>query len=82
MSFKQGQKKVGTNFFLSFFFFVFQVAYKADYKHDVVDYNYPATLTPSYQTTVRLVPLKDVSSLPVAPSALLLVPSSCGVILK
>uniref|UniRef100_A0ABI7W3F3 LIM zinc-binding domain-containing protein n=1 Tax=Felis catus TaxID=9685 RepID=A0ABI7W3F3_FELCA len=36
------------------------VAYKADYKHDVVDYNYPATLTPSYQTTVRLVPLKDV----------------------
>ncbi|VFV27753.1 nebulin-related-anchoring protein [Lynx pardinus] len=37
------------------------VAYKADYKHDVVDYNYPATLTPSYQTTVRLVPLKDVN---------------------
>ncbi|XP_042816888.1 nebulin-related-anchoring protein isoform X6 [Panthera tigris] len=37
------------------------IAYKADYKHDVVDYNYPATLTPSYQTTVRLVPLKDVN---------------------
>lgn len=35
------------------------VAYKADYKHDIVDYNYPATLTPSYQTTVKLVPLKD-----------------------
>ena len=82
MSFKQGQKKVGTSFFLSFFFFVFQIAYKADYKHDVVDYNYPATLTPSYQTTVRLVPLKDVSSPLVAPSALLLVPSSCGVILR
>ncbi|KAF6110369.1 nebulin related anchoring protein [Phyllostomus discolor] len=37
------------------------VAYKADYKHDVVDYNYPATLTPSYQTVVKLVPLKDVN---------------------
>nr|XP_031538457.1 nebulin-related-anchoring protein isoform X7 [Vicugna pacos] len=37
------------------------IAYKADYKHDVVDYNYPATLTPSYQTTVKLVPLKDVN---------------------
>ncbi|XP_055104754.2 nebulin-related-anchoring protein isoform X4 [Symphalangus syndactylus] len=35
------------------------VAYKADYKHDIVDYNYPATLTPSYQTTMKLVPLKD-----------------------
>uniref|UniRef100_A0A2K6L1M7 Nebulin-related-anchoring protein n=1 Tax=Rhinopithecus bieti TaxID=61621 RepID=A0A2K6L1M7_RHIBE len=35
------------------------VAYKADYKHDLVDYNYPATLTPSYQTTMKLVPLKD-----------------------
>ncbi|XP_045709716.1 nebulin-related-anchoring protein isoform X3 [Phyllostomus hastatus] len=37
------------------------IAYKADYKHDVVDYNYPATLTPSYQTVVKLVPLKDVN---------------------
>ncbi|XP_053524432.1 nebulin-related-anchoring protein isoform X5 [Artibeus jamaicensis] len=37
------------------------VAYKADYKHDVVDYNYPATLTPSYQTVVKLAPLKDVN---------------------
>ncbi|KAF6317604.1 nebulin related anchoring protein [Rhinolophus ferrumequinum] len=37
------------------------VAYKADYKHDIVDYNYPATLTPSYQTTMKLVPLKDVN---------------------
>nr|XP_020022577.1 nebulin-related-anchoring protein isoform X2 [Castor canadensis] len=37
------------------------IAYKADYKHDIVDYNYPATLTPSYQTTVKLVPLKDVN---------------------
>uniref|UniRef100_A0A2I3TEM5 Nebulin-related-anchoring protein n=1 Tax=Pan troglodytes TaxID=9598 RepID=A0A2I3TEM5_PANTR len=35
------------------------IAYKADYKHDIADYNYPATLTPSYQTTVKLVPLKD-----------------------
>ncbi|XP_032735408.1 nebulin-related-anchoring protein isoform X3 [Lontra canadensis] len=37
------------------------IAYKADYKHDVVDYNYPATLTPSYQTTMKLVPLKEVN---------------------
>ncbi|XP_045047452.2 nebulin-related-anchoring protein isoform X6 [Desmodus rotundus] len=37
------------------------IAYRADYKHDVVDYNYPATLTPSYQTVVKLVPLKDVN---------------------
>ncbi|XP_057633652.1 nebulin-related-anchoring protein isoform X1 [Chionomys nivalis] len=37
------------------------VAYKADYKHDIVDYNYPATLTPSYQTTMKLVPLKEVN---------------------
>ncbi|XP_040598389.1 nebulin-related-anchoring protein isoform X7 [Mesocricetus auratus] len=37
------------------------VAYKADYKHDIVNYNYPATLTPSYQTTMKLVPLKDVN---------------------
>ncbi|NXC16869.1 NRAP protein, partial [Corythaeola cristata] len=38
------------------------IAYKSDYKHDVVDYNYPATLTPSYQTTRKLVPLKDVNN--------------------
>ncbi|XP_006831547.1 PREDICTED: nebulin-related-anchoring protein [Chrysochloris asiatica] len=37
------------------------IAYKADYKHDIVDYNYPATLTPSYQTTMKLAPLKDVN---------------------
>uniref|UniRef100_A0A8V0Z2I0 Nebulin related anchoring protein n=1 Tax=Gallus gallus TaxID=9031 RepID=A0A8V0Z2I0_CHICK len=37
------------------------IAYKSDYKHDGVDYNYPATLTPSYQTTRKLVPLKDVN---------------------
>ncbi|XP_052038977.1 nebulin-related-anchoring protein isoform X2 [Apodemus sylvaticus] len=37
------------------------VAYKADYKHDIVDYNYPATATPFYQTTMKLVPLKDVN---------------------
>uniref|UniRef100_A0A663EAE8 Nebulin related anchoring protein n=1 Tax=Aquila chrysaetos chrysaetos TaxID=223781 RepID=A0A663EAE8_AQUCH len=36
------------------------IAYKSDYKHDGVDYNYPATLTPSYQTTRKLVPLKDI----------------------
>jgi len=41
---------------------VFQIAYKSDYKHDGVDYNYPATLTPSYQTTRKLVPLKDVNN--------------------
>ncbi|NXA36266.1 NRAP protein, partial [Eudromia elegans] len=37
------------------------IAYKSDYKHDGVDYNYPATLTPSYETTRKLVPLKDVN---------------------
>ncbi|XP_064320256.1 nebulin-related-anchoring protein isoform X2 [Phalacrocorax carbo] len=37
------------------------IAYKSDYKHDGVDYNYPATVTPSYQTTRKLVPLKDVN---------------------
>ncbi|XP_020843745.1 nebulin-related-anchoring protein isoform X2 [Phascolarctos cinereus] len=37
------------------------IAYKSDYKHDNIDYNYPATLTPSYQTTMRLIPLKDVN---------------------
>uniref|UniRef100_A0A6J0SP25 Nebulin-related-anchoring protein isoform X1 n=1 Tax=Pogona vitticeps TaxID=103695 RepID=A0A6J0SP25_9SAUR len=37
------------------------IAYKSDYKHDDVDYNYPATLTPSYETTRKLVPLKDVN---------------------
>ncbi|XP_060027241.1 nebulin-related-anchoring protein isoform X5 [Erinaceus europaeus] len=37
------------------------IAYKADYKHDIVDYNYPATLTPSYQTTMKMAPLKDVN---------------------
>ncbi|XP_065602690.1 nebulin-related-anchoring protein isoform X2 [Cyrtonyx montezumae] len=37
------------------------IAYRSDYKHDGVDYNYPATLTPSYQTTRKLVPLKDVN---------------------
>ena len=65
MTFKQGHKKVGANFSFFGLYFVFQVAYKADYKHDIVDYNYPATLTPSYQTTVKLAPLKDVSPSPV-----------------
>ncbi|KAM6442896.1 nebulin-related-anchoring protein isoform 2-T2 [Liasis olivaceus] len=37
------------------------VAYKSDYTHDDVNYNYPVTLTPSYQTTRKLVPLKDVN---------------------
>ncbi|KAM4702748.1 nebulin-related-anchoring protein [Rhinophrynus dorsalis] len=39
------------------------VSYKSDYKHDDVgaEYNYPATLTPSYQTTKKLLPLKDVN---------------------
>ncbi|XP_028336890.1 nebulin-related-anchoring protein isoform X5 [Physeter macrocephalus] len=37
------------------------IAYKANYKHNAVDYNYPATLTPSYQTTMKLLPLKDVN---------------------
>ncbi|XP_065528358.1 nebulin-related-anchoring protein isoform X3 [Lathamus discolor] len=41
--------------------FTSDIAYKSDYKHDGVDYNYPATLTPSYQTTRKLVPLKDVN---------------------
>nr|XP_033799617.1 nebulin-related-anchoring protein isoform X1 [Geotrypetes seraphini] len=39
------------------------IAYKSDYKHqdEDVDYNYPATITPSYQTTRKLIPLKDVN---------------------
>ncbi|XP_069467951.1 nebulin-related-anchoring protein isoform X2 [Ambystoma mexicanum] len=37
------------------------IAYKSDCSHDDVDYNYPATLAPSYQTTRKLVPLKDVN---------------------
>ncbi|XP_063290438.1 nebulin-related-anchoring protein [Pelobates fuscus] len=39
------------------------VAYKSDYKNDDVDanYYYPATQTPSYQTTKKLNPLKDVN---------------------
>ncbi|XP_057386406.1 nebulin-related-anchoring protein isoform X9 [Balaenoptera acutorostrata] len=40
---------------------VSEIAYKASYKHNAVDYNYPATLTPSYQTTMKLLPLKDVN---------------------
>lgn len=55
-------------------FLGFQVAYKADYKHDVVDYNYLATATPFYQTTMRLVPLKDVSPPPTLHSM-----TCCGV---
>eukprot|EP00079_Xenopus_tropicalis_P028234 XP_012823068.2 PREDICTED: nebulin-related-anchoring protein [Xenopus tropicalis] len=37
------------------------IAYKSDYKDDNVnaDYNYPATLTPSYETTKKLTCLKD-----------------------
>lgn len=49
------------DFFFLFVLSVLQIAYKSDYKHDGVDYNYPATLTPSYQTTRKLVPLKDVN---------------------
>ncbi|XP_078499967.1 nebulin-related-anchoring protein [Lissotriton helveticus] len=37
------------------------IAYKSDTGNDDVDYNYPATLAPSYQTTRKLVPLKDVN---------------------
>uniref|UniRef100_A0A8C5PME4 Nebulin related anchoring protein n=1 Tax=Leptobrachium leishanense TaxID=445787 RepID=A0A8C5PME4_9ANUR len=39
------------------------VAYKSEGSHDEVDanYYYPATQTPSYQTTRKLVPLKDVN---------------------
>ncbi|KAM4636798.1 nebulin-related-anchoring protein [Discoglossus pictus] len=37
--------------------------YKSDHKQEDTgaDYNYPATLAPSYQTTKKLVPLKDVN---------------------
>lgn len=47
---------------------VLQLSYKSD-KNDNTDgeYYYPATLAPSYQTTKKLEPLKDVS-----PSAYLL----------
>ncbi|XP_070802199.1 nebulin-related-anchoring protein isoform X1 [Pituophis catenifer annectens] len=37
------------------------IAYKSDYAHDESNYNYPVILTPSYQTTRKLDPLKDVN---------------------
>lgn len=42
---------------------VFQIVYKSDYTHDDANYNYPVILTPSYQTTRKLDPLKDVNNL-------------------
>ena len=81
MTFKQGQKREETNFSFLVFFFVFQIAYKASYKHNAVDYNYPATLTPSYQTTMKLLPLKDVCPFPIVLSALFLSLPSSRVIL-
>lgn len=62
-----------------FVLLVFQIAYKSDDTHDDVDYNYPATLTPSYQTTRKLVPLKDVNNpLSSHPTNLKGSPSSVG----
>ncbi|XP_066548934.1 nebulin-related-anchoring protein [Amia ocellicauda] len=40
------------------------IAYKSDYEHEKsehADYNYPATMTPSYETQRKLEPLKDVN---------------------
>ncbi|XP_058841339.1 nebulin-related-anchoring protein isoform X1 [Acipenser ruthenus] len=40
------------------------IAYKSDYENDKneqTDYNYPATMTPSYKTQKKLEPLKDVN---------------------
>ncbi|KAL4613004.1 nebulin-related-anchoring protein isoform X2 [Arapaima gigas] len=40
------------------------IAYKSEYEHEKAEhgeYNYPATITPSYQTQRRLEPLKDMN---------------------
>nr|XP_015202884.1 PREDICTED: nebulin-related-anchoring protein isoform X2 [Lepisosteus oculatus] len=40
------------------------IAYKSEYEHEKsehADYNYPATMTPSYETQRKLEPLKDVN---------------------
>lgn len=64
MTFKQGHKKVGANFSFLALFFVFQIAYKLIINM-MLSTTTPATLTPSYQTTMKLVPLKDVSPSPI-----------------
>lgn len=41
-----------------------QIAYKSEYEQEKTEqgeYNYPADITPSYQTQKKLEPLKDVS---------------------
>lgn len=42
----------------------FQISYKSEYEQEKNvqgEYNYPATITPSYQSQKKLEPLKDVS---------------------
>ena len=39
----------------------FQISYKQGCEQEQGEYNYPATLTPGYQSQRKLDPLKDVS---------------------
>lgn len=41
--------------------FWLQIAYKSEHEQEQGEYNYPAEITPSYQTQKKLEPLKDVS---------------------
>lgn len=41
-------------------YFPFQIAYKSEHEQEQGEYNYPAEITPSYQTQKKLEPLKDV----------------------
>lgn len=43
--------------------FLFQISYKQGQEQEQGEYNYPATLTPGYQSQRKLDPLKDVSPL-------------------
>lgn len=44
-------------------FYFFQIAYKSEYEQEQGEYNYPAEITPSYQTQKKLEPLKDVTNM-------------------
>lgn len=41
--------------------FWLQISYKSEHEQEQGEYNYPAEITPSYQTQKKLEPLKDVS---------------------
>lgn len=44
-----------------------QISYKQGCEQEQGDYNYPATMTPGYQSQRKLDPLKDVSPLKLNP---------------